>query len=245
MTATREQAVENPEGVRRGAARGRRSAARVRPEIDGPVRRCLASGERLHQDRLLRFVVGPGDELVPDLAGKLPGRGLWIRPERALLERAATRGLFARAAKAPVRVPEDLAERVGRALRRRCLESLGLARRAGAALAGHDKVRAVLERGEAALLLQAADGSPAQRARLAALGRGHRPGLEVIETLTAGELGEALGRGSSVHVAVLPGGVAERLRLDCARAAAYDHPGKARPGTARDDGRGHGRDANE
>lgn len=245
MMATRDQATEAPVGARRGAARRRPVAARPLPEAEGPIRRCLASGERLHQDRLLRFVVGPDGELVPDLAGKLPGRGLWIRPERVLLERAAARGLFARAAKAPVKVPADLAERVGRALRRRCLEGLGLARRAGAALAGHDKVRAVLERGEAALLLQAADGSPAQRARLAALGRGLRPGLEVIETLTAVELGEALGRGSSVHVAVLPGGVAERLRLDCARAAAYDDPGTARPGIARDDGRGDGRDANE
>lgn len=227
-------------GARHGAARSRRAAVRPLEDAEGPIRRCLASGERLHQDRLLRFVVGPESELVPDLAGKLPGRGLWIRPERALLERAAARGLFARAAKTPVKVPVDLAERVGRGLRRRCLEGIGLARRAGAALAGHDKVRAVLERGEAALLLQAADGSPAQRARLAALGRGHRPDLEVIEMLTAAELGEALGRGACVHLAVLPGGVAERLRLDCARAAAYDLRE-----VARDDGRGDGRDANE
>src|SRR5690625_177345 len=100
-----------------------------------PVRRCLASGERLPQDRLIRFVVGPDKEVVPDLAGRLPGRGLWIRCERALLEKAIARGLFARAARTAVQVPPDLPERVGLALRRRCQDWLGMARRGGVALA--------------------------------------------------------------------------------------------------------------
>jgi len=187
-----------------------------------PVRRCLASGERLPQDRLIRFVVGPDKEVVPDLAGRLPGRGLWIRCERALLEKAIARGLFARAARTAVQVPPDLPERVGLALRRRCQDWLGMARRGGVALAGHDKVRGLLEKGAAAVLLQAADGSPAQRQRLRNLGLGNRPDLEVFEVLTAAELGDALGRGPTVHVALLPGGLAERMILDCARLAAYD-----------------------
>lgn len=245
MMALRGQAAERSPGPRRTARRSRPSASASVPESGGPIRRCLASGERLPQDRLLRFVIGPEGELVPDLSGRLPGRGLWLRPERSLLERAAAKGLFARAAKAPVKVPEDLAERVGKALRRRCQERLGLARRAGAAVAGHDKVRALLERGAAALLLQAADGSPAQRARLAALGRGRNPALEVVEILTAAELGEALGRGSSVHVAVLPGGIADRVRLDCARLAAYDDVRHEAGADARGERPGESRDAND
>src|SRR5690625_1837902 len=98
----------------------RRAMKRPSEPRHEPIRRCLASGERLPQDRLLRFVVGPENELVPDLAARLPGRGLWIRPERALLERAIARGLFARAARGPVKVPPDLVERLGAALRRRC-----------------------------------------------------------------------------------------------------------------------------
>lgn len=194
------------------------------PEATGqlPIRRCLASGERLPQDCLLRFVVGPDGTLVPDLAGRLPGRGLWIRPDKGLLERAVARKLFARSARMPVIVPEDLIDRLGGALRRRCRDSLGLARRAGLVAAGHDKARGPLERGQAALLLQASDGSLPQRAKLANLGRGRCPGLEVIEILTAEELGDALGRGPTVHVALLPGGLAERVRLDCARLATYD-----------------------
>src|SRR5690625_700161 len=187
-----------------------------------PIRRCLASGERLPQDRLLRFVVGPENELVPDLAARLPGRGLWIRPERALLERAISRGLFARAARAPVRTPPDLVEHLGAALRRRCQDRLGMSRRAGLAVAGHDKVRSLLEKGAAAVLLQAADGSPAQRAKLRNLGLGRKPDLDVIEILTAVELGDALGRTPCVHVALLPGGLAERVVLDCTRLAAYE-----------------------
>src|SRR5690554_11287 len=201
---------------------GRRGTQRSERPRHEPIRRCLASGERLPQDRLLRFVIGPDGDLVPDLTARLPGRGLWIQPERALLERAIKRGLFARAARTSLRVAPDLVERVGLALRRRCQDRLGMSRRAGLAVAGHDKVRGLLGKAAAAVLLQAADGSPAQRAKLRNLGLGRKPDLEVIELLTAAELGDALGRSPCVHVALLPGGLAERVVLDCARLAAFE-----------------------
>src|SRR5690625_1982972 len=209
-----------------------------------PIRKCLASGMRLPQDSLLRFVVGPEGELVPDLAGRLPGRGLWIRPERDLLARAVAQGLFARAARAPVLVPSDLIERVGAALRRRCQDRLSMARRAGEAVYGYDKVRSLLEKASAALLLQAIDGSQGQRNKLRTLGQSRKADLEVMEILTAVELGDALGRGPCVHVALLPGGLAERLMLDGARLAAYElqHNAERR---ADDQGSGSSRDGND
>lgn len=221
MMAARQSAMTSPARPTSGGAESARPGRSNRPAHE-PIRRCLASGERLPQDQLLRFVVGPENELVPDLAARLPGRGLWIRPERSLLEKALARGLFARAARAPVKAAPDLVERVGKGLRRRCQDRLGIARRAGLVLAGHDKVRSLLEKGAAVALLQAADGSPAQRARLRNLGLGNKPDLKVIEILTAAELGDALGRAPCVHVALLPGGSAERVILDCARLAAHD-----------------------
>lgn len=190
--------------------------------LTGPQRRCLASGAVRPRETLLRFVVGPDQTVVPDIANRLPGRGLWLTPERRMVEKAMVRKLFARGAKQAVTVPGDLADRVDHLLRQSCLRLLGLARRAGETAAGYDKVHGLLKKGEAALLLQASDGSRAPRTRLATLGVGQAPGLEVIELFTADELGEALGQTPRVHVAVLPGGLAERLRREAARLKAYN-----------------------
>ncbi|MGO1119660.1 RNA-binding protein [Rhodovibrionaceae bacterium A322] len=191
----------------------------------GPTRRCLVSGERRGKEEMIRFVLDPEGCLVPDLAGRLPGRGLWLLADRAVFEKACQRRLFARAARAKVEVPDGLGEEVTRQLRRRVLDQLGLARRAGEVVAGHDKVRVWLEQGKAALLMQASDGAEAPRRRLEALGRGHRPDLEVIEEFEADALGFALGRSPTVHVALLPGGAAKRLTVEFARLVGFGTPG--------------------
>ncbi len=229
----RESPAPAPEGT--GAA-GPRGATEDLGEDSGPVRRCLASGERLPKEALLRFVLDPEGGLVPDLAERLPGRGLWIRPRRALVEKAVKRRLFARAAKTPVGVPADLPGRLATLLRRRCLEGIGLAKRAGALAVGHDQVRAVLTGGRAVLLIQARDGSDSERERVAALGRGRCPELAICRLLDSAELGEALGRATAVHLAVTDARMAGRLQRDLQRLAEYEmpedtvSPGAAPPG---------------
>ena len=75
---------------------------------EGPERKCIATGEAQPANGLIRFVVGPDGQIAPDIAGKLPGRGIWVSADRAALEKAAKKGLFARAARQPVTVPDDL-----------------------------------------------------------------------------------------------------------------------------------------
>src|SRR5688572_25991309 len=82
-------------------------------------RRDIVSGEVMDEARLIRFVAGPDGAVVPDLARKLPGRGLWVAASRASVETAARKGLFARAAKSRVAAPGDLADQVERLLRSR------------------------------------------------------------------------------------------------------------------------------
>lgn len=186
----------------------------------GAERRCLVTGEVLPKERLLRFVVGPDDELVPDPGARLPGRGLWLKPERAIIRRAQTRGLFARAAKARVKVPDDLIERLVAQERRRLLDLLGLARRAGALVAGFEKVRAALAGGGVAVLLAAADGGPDGRGKLAALAAHTAPQAPLLDGFTAAELAQALGREHAVHAAVLASGIADRIMEAARRLAA-------------------------
>jgi predicted RNA-binding protein YlxR (DUF448 family) len=165
---------------------------------------------------LLRFVVAPDGTVVPDIDARLPGRGLWLTPRRDIVDRAVAKRLFARAARRAVSALPDLADRTEILLARRCVDSLGLARRAGLSVAGFDRVAEMLRGGRAALLLGALDGAESGRQKLAALGRGAVPAACV---LTAAELGAAFGREHIVHAAIAGGPLCRRVQRDLARLA--------------------------
>jgi predicted RNA-binding protein YlxR (DUF448 family) len=200
----------------------------------GPLRRCIITRERLPKERMIRFVVGPDRQIVPDLAARLPGRGIWLSASWDVLESADARGdgqqkekrgdgryrhlarAFARAARGPVSVPSDLSVLLQTALVRRIGDCLGLARRAGQAVAGYDKAREALKTGRYRLVLQASDGSEAERSRFLS---GFGPDLTIIDPLPGETLGRVFGRDYVVHVAVAPGKLAESLVVEAGRLA--------------------------
>lgn len=189
----------------------------------GPERRCIATGESGPAERLIRFVLAPSGEVVPDLAGRLPGRGVWLTAERALVERAVKKRLFARGFRSQVTVPDDLADRLEAMLAQRLVELIGLARKAGQAVAGFEKVRGRLAKGQVGALIEAVDGAPDGKGKLARIA-GETP---VIEVLTGRELGLAFGRDFAIHAALDRGGfadraIAEALRLGGLRATASE-----------------------
>jgi predicted RNA-binding protein YlxR (DUF448 family) len=186
-------------------------------EETGPHRRCIATGTIRPKAELLRFVVGPERNLVPDLAGRLPGRGLWLTARRDIVETAVAKRLFARAARTPVLVEPGLADRVERLLAQRCCEFLGLARRAGQAVAGFGKVETALRAGQVAVLLAAADGAADGRGKLKALASG-KP---LVDCLVGAEIGAAFGREHAVHAALMPGRLAEAFAAEAARLAGF------------------------
>jgi len=165
---------------------------------------------------MIRSVIGPDRAVVPDLAARLPGRGIWLSAAKDVVETARLRGAFAKAARGPVTVPPDLLEMLQAALVRRISESLGLARRAGQAVAGFEKAREWLRDGRAGLVVQAADGSAEERARFLSSARGT---MAVHAPLSAVALGVVFGRDRAVHVVVAAGALAERIGVDCARLA--------------------------
>ncbi len=163
---------------------------------------------------MIRFVVSPDRVVVPDLAARLPGRGLWLSARADVIETACKRGAFARAARAAVTVPADLPARLRQGMERRIVEFLGLARRAGQAVAGHDKAGEWLRDGRAALVVQASDGSPEERRRFLS-GRD----IPVVAPLSGAALGAVFGRERAVHVVVASGRLAEALRTEAGRLA--------------------------
>lgn len=184
---------------------------------DGPTRRCLVTHAVQPVAELVRFVVDPAGAIVPDVAHRLPGRGLWLSARRDIVAEAVGKRLFARAAKASVTVEAGLEDRIETLLARRCAEILGLARRAGLVLAGFVKVKAALVKGEVAVLVAAMDGAADGRAKLGALA----PGLALISCLSAHEMGAALGREQAVHVALRPGRLSDLFLAEARRLAGF------------------------
>src|SRR5690606_16106712 len=154
-----------------------------------PTRR---SSDLLDESRLIRFVAGPDGAVVPDLARKLPGRGLWVAADRASVEAAVKKNLFSRAARAPLKPAAGLADLVESLLVRRCLDLLGLARREGVLISGFEKSLAVVRSGKAAWIIEAADGSSDGRGKLLSLAKHQTPAPKVCGAFSADDLSLAL-----------------------------------------------------
>ena len=173
---------------------------------DGPERKCIATGEAQPKSGLIRFVVGPEGQIVPDLAGKLPGRGLYVASQPEALEKAVKKNLFSRAAKQPVTVPEGLVAQIEQMLVKRVIDLISLARKSGDAVSGYEKVKDWLMKEEARVLIQAEDGSTRGKSKLSTPYGGN-----YIGWLTADELGMAFGRQTVIHAALGAGGLARRV----------------------------------
>lgn len=188
---------------------------------EAPERRCLVTGETGPKAGLVRFVLGPDGAVIPDVTGKLPGRGMYVTASRPILEQAR-KGQFARAAKAPVTVPDDLAQAVERQLAHRVVDLVSLARKAGLAIAGFEKVKEALALAGEGLgkrawsrvrvLLQAADGSERGKAKLWT-----PEGARYFSCLSAEELGRAFGRQTVIHAALASGALADRVVEEAAK----------------------------
>lgn len=189
-------------------SRGRRQKDRAEPE-----RRCIATGQSQPCAQLIRFVVGPEDALFPDLSAKLPGRGIWISATKDALTKAQDKRLFARAARTKVQVPENLISTLEKGLVRRVTDHISLARKAGRAVAGYEKVRGWLQTEEAAVLIQASDGSERGKTKLR-LPEDIGP---TLDCLTAHELGLSFGRDHVIHAALGAGGLTRRIVEDANR----------------------------
>jgi predicted RNA-binding protein YlxR (DUF448 family) len=184
-------------------------------------RRDIVSGEVMDEGRLIRFVAGPDGLVVPDLARKLPGRGLWVESQRGQVELAVRKNVFARAARAQVRPPADLADLTERLLVRRLLDALGLAKRSGELISGFDRVAEALQKGKAAWMIEAADGASDGRRKLLAIARRAAQPPRLIGVFSADELGLALGLDNVIHLAFLAGRASDRWTQDVDRLSGF------------------------
>ena len=173
---------------------------------DVSERRCIVTGETAPKAGLIRFVIGPDNMVYPDVLEKLPGRGMWVTASRDALDKAG-KGQFSKSAKQAVNVPDGLTDEVERQLARRVVDLIALARKAGSAVCGFEKVKGWLSGGERVrALLQASDGSERGKTKLWT-----PEGARYFGCLTAQELGLAFGRGEVVHGALASGRLSDRV----------------------------------
>jgi predicted RNA-binding protein YlxR (DUF448 family) len=182
-----------------------------RTERSATMRMCAVSREQRPVDELIRFVLSPQGEVVPDLKRKLPGRGLWITASRARVAEAVRRNQFSRGFKRDVRAAQSLASDTENLLVRSAVEGLAMAAKAGQVVAGFAKVEEALTGGEARALIHASDGAADGIRKLDAIVRqragnhGESAVFPVVTALTSAQLDLALGRANVIHAALLAG----------------------------------------
>ncbi|MEO0358599.1 MAG: RNA-binding protein [Pseudomonadota bacterium] len=177
-----------------------------------PERKCLVTQESAPKAGLIRFVTGPENQVVPDLLGKLPGRGYYVTADKAVLEQAVQKGVFARGAKMQVTVPNNLVAEIEAQLADRLVHLISLARKAGLAVTGFEKVKGWLADGKVKVLMQASDGSERGKGKLWT-----PEGARYFGCLTAQEMGLAFGRGHAIHGALSAGGLSTRVIEEAAK----------------------------
>jgi uncharacterized protein len=189
------------------------------PELDnGPrtdrsatMRMCAVTRKVLPIDELIRFVVAPSGEVIPDLKRKLPGRGLWVSASHHAVAEAVRRHQFGKGFKREVRVAPTLAADTEALLARFAIEALAMAAKAGQVISGFGKVEDALRQRQADALIHASDGAADGIRKLDAIVR-QNAGINdesnrfpVVTALTSEQLDLALGRSNVIHAALLAG----------------------------------------
>jgi uncharacterized protein len=212
-----------------GLAQGRRKLDGVDAD-EGLVektghRLCAATRAELAPDELIRFVADPAGEMVPDLSRRLPGRGVWIKAEKAVVAQAVSAKVFGRSLKKQVKVNPDLADRVEALLVQRVLAALSLANKAGLVTAGFAQVDALLVGGGVALLLHGADaaegGCDKLNRKFHAISAARGRSAPLLSSLSTEQLSLALGRSNVVHAALIQGGMTQRVVSEAERLERY------------------------
>lgn len=195
------------------------------PELTGPVRLCAVTRTECKIEDLIRFGAGLDGVVVPDLALRLPGRGVWVSLSRAVVEQAVRRNFFAKSLKRNVTPPADLPARIDALLEKRVLEALSLANKAGQVIPGFAKVEEALETGAVAGLFHgkdgAADGTERLNRKFNAISAANDYVGLIVSELTIEQISLAIGRSNVVHAAIISGGAAARLLDEARRLSRY------------------------
>jgi uncharacterized protein len=185
-------------------------------------RMCIVTRESLPAEAMIRFVAGPDGSVVPDLKRALPGRGCSVKAERALVEKAVKKNIFARALKKDVKPTDDLPQQVDRLLVMQMTGMMNMARKASQFLSGTMKVDNAVRSGAALAVFHANDAAADGVRKIASARKAwamtmDEPEVPAFRLLTYEEMQELMGDNAFIHAVALAGqageGVVKRAKL--------------------------------
>ncbi len=176
-------------------------------EIKG-FRTCAQTRQSLPQSELIRFVADDAGNVFPDVSARAPGRGVWVKADKEILENAIKSNAFARSLKSKAHPKPELIEQTIIALKTKVLGFLGMARRAGVLITGFDKVEDEIKKSAPAFLIEASDGSEDGRGKIIALSKKWK-NVPIIGIFTNQDLGNAIGRDNIIHALMIKGQFAQ------------------------------------
>lgn len=209
-----------------------------------PERTCIVTRTKGLPEDIIRFVMGPGAIVVPDIGRKLPGRGVWVTARADRVAEAVKRQAFSRGFKTKVVASESLAAEIEALLTKDCLQALSMANKAGLVITGFAKVEQAIASRTVVGLIHAADcGADGMRKLGQDLRRcyGGDQATPRVKLFPSGQLDLALGRTNVIHAALIEGSAAEGFLGRCRKLALYrsGSPALASPDRASPDREGH------
>jgi hypothetical protein len=196
-----------------------------RTDKSATMRMCAVTREVRPIDELIRFVVSPQGEVVPDLKRKLPGRGLWVSASRRTVAEAVRRNQFSKGFKREIRAAATLPADTEALLVRSATEALAMVAKARQVVSGFSKVEGALREGQAQALIHASDGAADGIRKLDAIVRQKHGNPDdsqesavrfpIVNVLTSAELDLALGRSNVIHAALLAGPASKTFLSRC------------------------------
>ena len=192
-------------------------------ETADTVRRCAVTRALRPKDELIRFVLGPDGEVVPDLKEKLPGRGVWLTAAHDTVAEALKRNAFARAFKQEAKALQGLDAQVDKLLTEAATSALSLANKAGEVVFGNAKAEEAIAKGRVIALIHAREAAEDGCRKLDAKARGKKGGLTLpaVRAFSMDELGLASGRTNVIHAALIQGGAALKVLAAASRLERY------------------------
>ena len=162
------------------------------------VRKCIVDGITKPTSELLRFVM-IGNTLYPDFNKKLPGKGIYVTNNRISLETALAKKLFNKVTRHNLKIDDDFVNIVENIIKTQALNSLNIARKAGALVAGFEKVKEEIKKNKVEFIIEALDAGKDGKEKIAFLAKS----VEIFNLFSIDELDITLNKENTVHIAIL------------------------------------------
>ncbi|MGD9637812.1 MAG: DUF448 domain-containing protein [Alphaproteobacteria bacterium] len=177
-------------------------------------RKCIVTGASLTKEEMIRFVIDPKGEIIPDIYEKIDGRGFWVSASKTKIETAINKKLFAKASHKKVNASIDIIPLIEKLLKQKCLNLIGFSKKASSLIAGFEKVKVALKKREVYLLIIASNGKENGIKKISPF---IEPDVPVINVFDSEELGHIIGKDDTVFIAIKKSTIAEKLFAEIKR----------------------------